>query len=1104
MTHQTKAYTFLLLLLTFCNGLFAQNLFPIKKEGKWGVINTKGELVVNPSYDFVSDFNTEDYAVFEQGGKKGVLNPQGQASIPASYQKIQPLKGAFIAIWQNQQCGLATQTGQVLKQPEYDAIEAIHDSGFDSYFKVYKNLKSGLINQQGGIVLNPIADQIMTGNQGLPFLFFKVNQKTGLVNTQGEQILSAEYDSILVQGTMLKAYKGKSLVYIEFDQQGKTTLHKDFTNEAAYKVFARAQSRHLQLQILKNNPDARKPRWVMDGVQYKLINGVGKDLIGKSFYNIGVDEVLGLSIGQYAESQKSPTVCFLIDHNQGKVLFAKPLEDMVISDFNSSQYARATVDTLWDALIDQQGNVVQTIQNQKIRNTGPFRKGKAWVQLMNGKYGFINGEAQVIIPFEYDQAGDYVDGFAVVRKGEKFGIIDPSGKMIVPLQYDGIGPSSEGIVRLKQGRGSTGKWGGIRVKDQKMIIPFEYQMIGEFHNGLAAIKQNNAFGVVNTEGKIVIPTKLKVDAVGPFVNGIAWVGRGRYVQESPVGASLVNFRYEGYLKKDGSFLIPPVYQRIVDFEEVWKKQQGLSKIVKNNKVGYVNYKGQIIVPAEYDQLEGFEEIWLLDKGITEAEKNGKKGYIDHNGIAALPIDYDFVSKDFLTVWQDSTGLAKVGKDKKFGYVDYSGKLIIPLLYDYISEFRQGIAIVRKGQKFGAINMENKPVLPATHDGAKFLEGKGAVMIEFFDKGEVFQLLNDQGTIQQTLTQEEAENYTKEVKALTPEIPGKYEYERTYDANGIAVVKTKGKLALLDKQGKLLSKPLYKEIGVFHEGLAYAQREDKDVKNRKFGFVDLQGNEVIEPVYNKAGHFSEGKAAVFVRGKWGYIDTKGKMVIQPQFEEALPFSGGYAIVNGRQIINEKGEKTGEFVLDGEIMTGFQANRAKVNSVGGMYHIKPDGMPAYFTKYDEVTDFQNEVAFVKRGEKWILTRQANNQTVKVPFSRIAKNQYLANYEKRRTIKTKYGDLIKDLKWTLVNNGQWRMIHPDGLFANDVIYEEVNPTSDGNFLVKINRQYGLATASGRVVTPAENETLKRVGNVIKVEKQGKLGYLKLDGSWLWELAK
>ena len=78
-----------------------------------------------------------------------------------------------------------------------------------------------------------------------------------------------------------------------------------------------------------------------------------------------------------------------------------------------------------------------------------------------------------------------------------------------------------GIVRL------NGKWGVINTEG-KEVVPLKYDDVDYFSEGLAAVKLNGKWGFVDKEGKEVIP--LKYDSVGSFHEGLAgvYLNGGKY------------------------------------------------------------------------------------------------------------------------------------------------------------------------------------------------------------------------------------------------------------------------------------------------------------------------------------------------------------------------------------------------------------------------------------------------------------------------------------------------------------------------------------------------------------------------------------------------
>ena len=58
------------------------------------------------------------------------------------------------------------------------------------------------------------------------------------------------------------------------------------------------------------------------------------------------------------------------------------------------------------------------------------------VPILSGKsYGYINLEGVYMINPQFDEAGEFFDGRALVRKGNLYGYIDEKGTYVIPPKY---------------------------------------------------------------------------------------------------------------------------------------------------------------------------------------------------------------------------------------------------------------------------------------------------------------------------------------------------------------------------------------------------------------------------------------------------------------------------------------------------------------------------------------------------------------------------------------------------------------------------------------------------------------------------------------------
>ena len=279
-------------------------------------------------------------------------------------------------------------------------------------------------------------------------------------------------------------------------------------------------------------------------------------------------------------------------------------------------------------------------------------EGLVRVRDRNDKWGFSNQAGALVIPREYDGAGDFSEGLATVRKNGKAGYIDKTGRVVTPLEYESYvtGDFSEGLAAVRK-NGET----GYIDKNGNTIIPLEYEAARSFSDGLAAVQKSGKWGYIDKTGKVVIP--FEYDEVGNFSEGLASVGKNNYM---------------GFIDKTGKLVIPFTYHMYF----------------------YFDAHADIYFLPDFSNGLAAVSSGTPQLGNTE----GGWGFIDKAGNVVVPFEYDGESKF-------SEGLALVVKNRKHGYIDKTGKVVVPLEYDSGNPFREGLAAVQKNGRWGILQID---------------------------------------------------------------------------------------------------------------------------------------------------------------------------------------------------------------------------------------------------------------------------------------------------------------------------------------------------------------------------------------------------------------
>ncbi len=195
--------------------------------------------------------------------------------------------------------------------------------------------------------------------------------------------------------------------------------------------------------------------------------------------------------------------------------------------------------------IDHQGRLLVPWKYDTI---APYFVGYLRPVRKNGKWGFLDSLARVVVRLQYDDIDQdsayFWQNLRRVGLAGRYGFIDPrSGRVIVPLQYEASKPSQSSYIWVSQ----HGKWGCLSKRD-KLIIPFAYDDVRPFEGNLSAVKKGNKWGLLDTTGKVVTP--LQYEAIFAFVEDRAVVKHHNKF---------------GFVNISGREVIPAVYSKVSPF-----------------------------------------------------------------------------------------------------------------------------------------------------------------------------------------------------------------------------------------------------------------------------------------------------------------------------------------------------------------------------------------------------------------------------------------------------------------------------------------------------------------------------------------------------------
>lgn len=201
---------------------------------------------------------------------------------------------------------------------------------------------------------------------------------------------------------------------------------------------------------------------------------------------------------------------------------------------------------LCEGLIDKAGNILLPPVYWKIDY---FKKGLARIQKDN-KWGLINESGEIVCPIIYDNVGYLKRNFVEIIQDNKRGLVDRSGKVILEPKHTYV----NWIDSMIHYGNDQDKYFIYNLQSgEKYKHNFGYLTPQE--NGLSFYKKDGKYGLVDTQGKLLISAKF--EKVHAYRNNRAVVQlNGKFGLIDEYGKIVQKISYENYTyDDDGNYVL---------------------------------------------------------------------------------------------------------------------------------------------------------------------------------------------------------------------------------------------------------------------------------------------------------------------------------------------------------------------------------------------------------------------------------------------------------------------------------------------------------------------------------------------------------------------
>ena len=227
-------------------GDFSGGLAPVRLKQRWGVIDKKGRYVVIPRYEGLGQFS-EGLMPVKDGGSWGFLAPPEKIAVKPQFDEVHPFVGGLAAVRKDAHWGFINKSGHVVINPRFAAVGDFHE-GLAPASETGRRDSFGFISISGKWVVAPAFDAAGNFSQGLAPVFD--DGQWGYADAKGRMAINPRFDDAGPFSSGLAAVcekdkwgyidaKGRTVVALQFDRAF------EFSGPAALVVDDNGRGRYV-------------------------------------------------------------------------------------------------------------------------------------------------------------------------------------------------------------------------------------------------------------------------------------------------------------------------------------------------------------------------------------------------------------------------------------------------------------------------------------------------------------------------------------------------------------------------------------------------------------------------------------------------------------------------------------------------------------------------------------------------------------------------------------------------------------------------------------------------------------------------------------------
>lgn len=423
------------------------NYFTLFSNGNWGVINSKGETIIEPANGEMVVIPNKAKPVFictyevnyvNGTYKTKAINEKNQ-QIFTEYENVMAIENYnennelwfeenALKVQKNGKYGLINIDGKEILPCEYDSITVL--KGIKNSLVLKKDANLGIANTDGTIIVPVEYAEVkaITEDYKNGFIVKNAESKFGVIKSDGKVALDCKYEGIENIIDNNKYIVKENGIWKVIDETGTSYLEGKVSNAASMENGCAVIIENGKYGVVNIASEIKIPS------EYENLTYMFDDkYIAKKDGKYGVINTNNETVidFKYSDMKYNQTTDYIKAKNENGTY------DYLTRDL--SVKLTAGDETILKGFISIKTGSEIKYYNYKLEektNKDVYTTNTLFIKKENGKYGFTDKQGKTIVEAKYDDATEQNDyGYVAVKKDGKWGALDQYGNVVVEPKY---------------------------------------------------------------------------------------------------------------------------------------------------------------------------------------------------------------------------------------------------------------------------------------------------------------------------------------------------------------------------------------------------------------------------------------------------------------------------------------------------------------------------------------------------------------------------------------------------------------------------------------------------------------------------------------------